>query len=375
MNKIALRMLMRDRGKYFALVVGLAFATLLLAQQGSIFLGLLIRATGPLQNIAQPDLWITDPFTTYVLEYRPLADRDLQRVRAVPGVAWAEPFFSSRAPVELPDGSFKTAQIIGIDRSTMIGQPPTITQGNIEDLRAPDAIFVDESSRSRLANVQIGDTLKLNDRRAIVVGFCQVKLGFESNAVIYTTYDNAIRFTPVGRENIPFILAKAQAGTDPKTLANDIAHATGLGAFTSAEMRGRTIGFILRETGIGINFGITVLLGFVVGLAVVTAIFYQFTLENLRYFAVLKAMGTRSRTLVGMVMLQALVVGLIGFGIGIGLVGAFSLLGRKPGSELTPYFPWQLLLLALVAILICILLGSVLSLRRVIKLEPAIVFK
>lgn len=366
---------MRDRGKYFALVVGLAFATLLLAQQGSIFLGLLKRATGPLQNVAQPDLWVTDAFTRYVLEYRPLADRDLERVRAVPGVAWAEPFFSSRAPVELPDGSFKTAQIIGIDRSTMIGRPPTVTQGRLEDLRAPDAIFVDESSRKRLAGVKIGDTLKLNDRRAIVVGFCQVKLGFESNAVIYTTYDNAIRFTPVGRENIPFILAKAQEGVEPKALAKRISLQTGLGAYTRDEMAGRTIDFILSETGIGINFGITVLLGFVVGLAVVTAIFYQFTLENLRYFAVLKAMGTRSRMLVMMVLLQALVVGLIGFGIGIGLVGAFALTGRRPGAELTPYFPWQMLLLSLVAILICIFMGSVLSLRRVIKLEPAIVFK
>ncbi|HNB60577.1 MAG TPA: ABC transporter permease [Phycisphaerales bacterium] len=375
MHRIALRMLMRDRGKYFALVVGLAFATLLLAQQGSIFLGLLKRATGPLQNVAQPDLWVTDAFTRYVLEYRPLADRDLERVRAVPGVAWAEPFFSSRAPVELPDGSFKTAQIIGIDRSTMIGRPPTVTQGRLEDLRAPDAIFVDESSRKRLAGVKIGDTLKLNDRRAIVVGFCQVKLGFESNAVIYTTYDNAIRFTPVGRENIPFILAKAQEGVEPKALAKRISLQTGLGAYTRDEMAGRTIDFILSETGIGINFGITVLLGFVVGLAVVTAIFYQFTLENLRYFAVLKAMGTRSRTLVMMVLLQALVVGLIGFGIGIGLVGAFALTGRRPGAELTPYFPWQMLLLSLVAILICIFMGSVLSLRRVIKLEPAIVFK
>lgn len=375
MYLVALRMLVRDRGKYLALVIGLAFATLLLAQQSSIFLGLLIRATGPLQNIAQPDIWVTDPFTRYVLEYRPMSDRDLQRVRAVPGIAWAEPFFSSRAPVELKDGSFKTAQIIGIPRSTLIGRPPVVTEGNIEDLRAPDAVFVDESSRERLGNPKIGDTFKLNDKRAIVVGFCRVKLGFESNAVIYTTYDNAIAFTPVGRENIPFILAKAQPGVTPAELAKAVTERTGLGAFTSDEMRGRTIDFILKETGIGINFGITIVLGFVVGLAVVTAIFFQFTLENLRYFAVFKAMGTRSRTLIGMVLLQAIVVGMVGFGIGIGLVGAFSLLGRKPGAELTPYFPWQLLVLSVVAITICIFMGSLLSLRRVIKLEPAIVFK
>ena len=90
MLRVALRMLFGDRAKYLSLALGLAFAVLLITQQGSIFLGLMLRATGPLQNVSQPDLWVTDPFVKWVSETRALSDADLNRVRSVPGVAWAE---------------------------------------------------------------------------------------------------------------------------------------------------------------------------------------------------------------------------------------------------------------------------------------------
>lgn len=375
MNAIALKMLVGDRGKYLALVVGLSFAVLLISQQAAIFLGLVTRSTGVLQNTAQPDLWIADPHIRFISDVRPLADRELERVRSVPGIAWAEPFFASRALVELPNGAYKTAQLVGIARSTMVGQPPEILEGNLDDLRAPDAVFVDDSSREKLGGVGIGSIMRLNDKRAVVVGVCRVKLSFDSNAAIYTTFDNIQRYVPLGRERISYILAKIKPGADILEVQREVNALGEVQAFTHAEITARSVGFILSETGIGINFGITVLLGFVVGLAVVAAIFYQFTLENLRHFAVLKAMGARSRVLVRMVLLQALVVGLIGFGIGVGAAGAFSLLGRRPGSELAVLFPWQLLVGAFGATLVCIMLGSILSLRKVIALEPGIVFK
>lgn len=375
MLRIALLMLLGDRGKYLALVLGLSFSVLLIAQQAAIFFGLLIRATGILQNVGQADLWITDTETRFVSEVRPLADADLLRVRSIDGVAWAQPLFSARAILELDDGRFKTVQIIGVDRTTMIGRPPEILEGRLEDLRAPDAVMLEEAGRKKLGNPKIGDTLRLNDRRAVVVGFCRAKASFDSNVLIYTTYDNALNFVPVGRKALTFVLVKVADGRSPESVAYDITRQTGLGAFTREEMQVKTIDFILTETGIGINFGITVLLGFIVGLVVSGAILYQFTLENLRNFAVLKAMGARNRVLVSMILLQAFVAGTIGYGIGVGLAGAFGLASRFPGSELTPEFPWQLLVGALIAMMVCVSLGSLLSLRRVIRLEPAIVFK
>lgn len=374
-NRTAIKMLLGDKAKFLSLVLGLSFAVLLIAQQGSIFLGLLLRATGFLQNITTPDLWVADPHTRYIGEIRPMSQAELPRVRSIPGVAWVEPFFTARATVELPNGAYKSGQILGIDRATLVGRPPKMVQGSIEDLRMPNAVIIEESSRSKLDNVGMGDTLRLNDHRAIVVGICRARLGFESNALIYTTYRNALQFVPTGRDKLPFMMVKVKKGVPVAAVQKRIDHLKTIAAFTPEQMRWRTIRFILVETGIGINFGITVLLGFIVGLVVAAAIFHQFTLENLRHFAVLKAMGATRWTLVKMIILQALLVGLIGYGIGVGGAGAFSLLGRAPGSELSTYFPWQLMLGSLGAMIVCVSIGSLLSLRRVLTLEPAIVFK
>ncbi len=384
MWRVALRMLLGDRAKYMALVIGLTFAVMLIAQQGSIFMGLLIRSTGPLQNVSQPDLWVTDPYVRFISETRNLSEVDLQRVRSISGVAWAEPFFNARGIVELPGGNFKSVNVVGIDRTTMIGRPPEILEGKLEDLRIPDAVFIEEGSRRRLTypgpngemiQPKVGDVLKLNDRRAVIVGVCRAKAGFDSPAVMYTTFENAVSYVPLGRNQISFILVGVKPEANRLEVQAAISKLPDLVALTRFELQMKSIDYILKETGIGINFGITVTLGVVIGLAISSAIFYQFTLENLRNFAVLKAMGARRRTLIGMILLQAIWVGLIGYGVGVGIAGAFSLLGRKPGAELATFFPWQLLLGALGAMLLCVSASALLSLTKVLRLEPAMVFK
>ncbi len=374
MFTVALKMLFGDRTKYAILVLGIAFATLLINQQGAIFLGLLIRATGPLQNVHQPDLWVSDPGVRFIAEYRPLADQKLNRVRSVAGVKWAEPLINNWAVVELPGGGFEKVNIIGLPRTSMVGQPPEIVAGRIDDLRAPGAVMIEESSLPRLGNVKIGDTLRLNDRRAIVVGFCRAKKGFESNLLMYATIDNVLTFTPAQRRNISYIVVKCQSEAEIRTVQASINALGDMRAFTRDEFALRTIDFILKETGIGVNFGITIVLGFIVGVLLSAAVFYQFTTENLRQFAVLKALGVRGRTLTGMVLLQALVVGLIGFGVGAGAAALFTIITRKATTELDAMLPWQLLAGSMAAMLVCMLLSSLLSLRRVLSVAPGLVF-
>jgi putative ABC transport system permease protein len=374
MFRIALRMLFGDRTKYITLVLGLAFAALLMNQQGAIFLGLLRLSTGPLQNVTQNDLWVTDPDTPWIAEFRALGDQKLDRVRSVPGVAWAEPFFNGIAVCELASGTFKRVQIIGISRSTLAGGPPEMLEGRIEDLWIPDAIVVERKSLERLGGAKMGDVLKINDRRAVIVGVCKAKQGFEGNAVIYTTFDNATRFTPVGRERISYILVKVKEGVEIATVRNAIKALGDVEAFTSDEFRLKTKTFIIVATGIGINFAVTIVLGLVVGLLLSASIFYQFTVENLRYFAVLKAMGATTATLTGMILLQAIVVGVIGFGIGGGVAGLFAMVLAHVESELQAEFPWWLYGGSFIATIITIILASLISVRRVIAVSPGQVF-
>jgi len=134
--------------------------------------------------------------------------------------------------------------------------------------------------------------------------------------MIYTTYSRATTFAPHERKRLSFILVKARQSEDVKTLSARITRVTGLAAYPKDEFQQRTVNYFLKNTGIPINFGIAVVLGFIVGTAIAGQAFYNFTHENLKQFGTLKAMGTSNGTLLQMILLQAAMVGSIGYGLG-----------------------------------------------------------
>lgn len=385
MYRIALKMLMGDRGKYLGLIMGLTFAALLITQQSSIFTGLMTRTYSFIGDLSQPDIWVMDPKVQFIDDVKPLQDTELFRVRGVPGVEWAVPLYKGLLKARLEDGNFQIVNVLGLDDATLIGGPPQMIEGSINDLRRQDAIIVNDiGANTRLARrpkgpgeksvpLKVGDTLEINDRRAVVVGICRVTRTFQSQPVIYTTYSRAITFAPRERKLLSFVLVKARDGVVLKDLTEQIRKVTGLAAYTAQEFKDLTYSYYMQNTGIPINFGIAVMLGFLIGTAIAGQTFYNFTLENLRYFGTLKAMGTRNGVLLKMILLQALVVGALGFGLGVGGASLFGyLLG---GTELSFRLVPEILLISAAAITIIIILSAVISIRKVMKLEPAIVFK
>jgi putative ABC transport system permease protein len=220
----------------------------------------------------------------------------------------------------------------------------------------------------------VGDTLELNDHRAVVVGLCKVSRTFQSQPVIYTAYTRATTFAPRERKLLSFVQVKAKPGVEHRDLARRIAAATGLAAYTKPDFEDLTVWYFMKYTGIPINFGIAVLLGFLVGAAVAGLLFYNFTLDNLKHFAALKAMGATNLTLLRMVVLQALLVGGIGYGLGIGGAAFFGWFTAGK-TELAFRLPWQVLALSGVAIALICTFAAFLSLWKVVRLEPAVVFK
>ena len=383
MNFIALKMLMGDRAKYMGIIMGLTFASLLITQQSAIFLGLMTRTFGFLTDTALPDIWVMDPKVQYIDDLKPMKETEVLRVRSVEGVAWAVPMYKGLLKARLPNGTFQTCNVVGLDDETLIGGPPQMLQGQLSDLRRSDAIIVDSFSiKGRLARVmpdgrrvplKIGDTMELNDHRAVVVGICKVSRTFQSQPVIYTTYSRATVFAPRERKLMSFVLVKAKHGQDLHTLSNRIRLMTSLAAYTRDEFKMLTVRYFMKYTGIPINFGVTVTLGFIVGVAIAGQTFYNFTLDNIRYFGTLKAMGASDVTLLRMILLQASMVGSIGYGIG---VGAASVFGTLSGStELSFQLPWQLLAASATAVTLICAASAALSMWKVIRLEPAIVFK
>jgi putative ABC transport system permease protein len=375
MHHVALLMLFGARGKYVALLVGLSFAVLLSVQQAAIFLGILQRSTGQLQNVGCADIWVASERTESIEITRTLTEKDLYRVRSTPGVAWAEPLLSYSAYVDLPDGRFDSVQLIGLDRATLIGQPPEMIEGSLADLRQPDAVFLESSGRKKLSGLRVGDVLRLNDHRARIAGICRARPGLLSKPLLYTTAENAMRFVPLGRRPISYILVKAQPGASVAQVCREIDTLPNVIALPADELRWRTIRYITFRTGVGVNFLMTVVLGLAVGLVVSTAAFNQFTADYLPHFAMLKAIGTRPRTLAGLLLMQAAVVGLISYGIGVGLAGLLTLPGLAPDAELSASFPWQVLVGGLLPMLLCVSAGCLFNLRRVIRVDPGMLFR
>ena len=376
MNYVALKMLFGDRAKYLMLLAGLTFSTMLIVQQGSIFWGLMIWSQSGISNINVP-VWVTDPEINQVEEVKPLADTAVTIVRSVPGVEWAVPLYKGLQRARLADGNYEQISLVGLDATTLIGRPAEIFEGQIEDLRAPETVVVDQWAVERLGGpekIHVGTVFEINDRIARVVGIAKTQKSFQNVPYVYTTYDRALAYTPPERRKLSYVLAKPEEGLTPESLARRIQAETGLGAFTADEFGWKTITWVLENTGIGVNFGTTVLLGFIVGMAIAGQTFYLFTVENLKQFGALKAIGASTGMLARMILLQSFTVGFIGFGVGVGLATFFGLTvageGRLPFIE-----TWPLLVGVFIALVGICSISSAISIHKLAKLEPAIVFR
>ncbi|RMH03013.1 MAG: FtsX-like permease family protein [Nitrospirae bacterium] len=376
MNFIALKMLFGDRAKYLMLLAGLTFSTMLIVQQGSIFWGLMIWSQSGISNINVP-IWVTDPNINQVEEVIPLADTAVTVVRSVPGVEWAVPLYKGLQRAKLADGNYQQISLVGLDAATLIGRPAHTLAGRFEDIRAPDAVALDQWAVERLGGpekIKLGTVFEINDHRAKVVAIVSTQKSFQNIPFVYTTYERAITFTPPERRKLSYVLVKPKQGVSATVLARRITEETGLGAFTAEEFGWKTIRWVLENTGIGVNFGTTVFLGFLVGMAIAGQTFYLFTVENLRQFGALKAIGANTGMLARMILLQSLTVGLIGYGIGIGLATLFGLLAGRRG-QLPFVETWPLLMGVLIALLGICAFSSAISIRKLAKLEPGIVFR
>jgi putative ABC transport system permease protein len=378
MTWIALRMLMGDRAKYLGLIFGVSFATLLMTQQVSIFMGIMTRTANQILDVRDAEIWVMDNKVRFIDEVPALPDTDLVRVRGVQGVEWAVRMYKGQVRARLADGNFRNVVLFGLDDESLVGAPQTMLLGNLADIRNPDAVIVDKAGYEYMWPGQpheLGREFELNDRRAVLVGICKASAPFTTMPILYTRYSSASGYVPRERNMMTFVLAHPRDGVSDVETCRQIEDRTGLMALTKNQFFWKTINYFLGSTGIPVNFGITIALGFLVGAAITGQTFYLFTLENLRQFGALKAMGVSNLRLVGMILLQGVVVGLVGYGIGIGLTATFfestANITHLAGLHMTP--------LAFggvgVAVMLIIVLTSLVSIRKVLVLEPAVVFR
>src|SRR5215467_848221 len=380
MNWVDLKMLMVDLDKYLALIFTIAFSSFLIAQQLSIFCRIMDRTRSQIVDVRDADIWVMDPATQYIDEVYSLKDSDVDRVRGVPGVRWAVRFFKGQPRAKAADGRFRVAILLGVDDASLAGAPATrkMILGSVESLRDPDAVIIDLAGYHFFfpgQPPQLGKTFELNDHRSKVVGIVDASAPFTTFPIFYSRYSNALNFVGQERKMLSFVLVKADSTVSLNELCGRIRAATGLQAMTSDQFGWMTIWYYIRNTGLPINFGLTVAVALIVGTVVAGQTFYIFTIENLKQFGALKAIGTTNVRIIGMILLQALLVGVIGYALGMGLTASFFTVFERQEATRGIFLLWEVLEITAAVDLLIVLVASFLSVRRVLVLEPAVVFR
>ncbi len=385
MLRLALHMLFGDTAKYLMLVAGLFFATFLMAQQSGVFCGLMLWTTSTLKNVPAP-LWVVDENVDQVNETNPLRDTDVARVRSVDSVAWAQPLYAAVQRARMADGRFKIITLVGIDSATLAGAPVKMREGRLEDVRLPHSVIIDDLALQRLSvdpkhPIKVGDVFEINDQEARVVGICEAMTSFTGGPYVWTTYSRALQYAPSQRKMLSAVIAAPRPGISNEQAAAEIEAETKLKAFVNGpygssarDFNKSTVWWYVKNTGIPISFGITVIVGFIVGVAISCQTFYSFVLDHMKHLGALKAMGASTWTLCKMLLVQVFTVGVIGYGLGLLATSGFAF-GALRNEQPPFYMPDAVPFVVLGVILFICSLSALLGIWRVARLEPAMVFR
>jgi len=371
-------MLTFDAQKFYGLLFGIGFSTLLITQQLAIFVSLIERGASGVYNAPEAEVWVMDSVSRTTDVSYAMPGTALDRVRSVEGVEWAVPHLRAQANVRTIEGDLEGVAVIGVDDATLIGMPRHMVEGSKDVLSRPNTVIIDDFGVLNLfpkGESPVGQRLELNDQRAVIGGVADLIPSFTTPVTLYTTYSRALNFVPGTRNRLSFVLVGVADGQTPEAVAARIEAETGLKAETRDQFARAGVDFIIENTGIPTNFGITVFLGFVVGVAIVGLTFSLFIRDNIKQFGALKAIGVTNAKIMAMVAAQAGLVGMIGYALGVMGTVAFI-----DGFSANPFFkgfyiPWQIPLISLVAVIVILAITGLLAIRSVLNTEPASVFR
>jgi len=372
--RVAYKLIVNDRAKFAALLVGITFAVFLMTMMTSMFAGVLGKASSTVTNVGAK-VWVMDPGVNTVASSIPMPDYVLDAVRSTNGVRYAVPLYSSAALVKLANGTYQAVTVIGLDDASLLGRP-NLVEGRVEDLYGENAFaVVRDSEYPKLGRPKLGTEFELNDHRAVITGIAEVAVsGLFGIPTLYTTYSRAIQYIPSMRFTISFVLVEPTSREAIPGIQRAV-RALGYEALTAEEFRDKIATFYKYQTGLGTNVLLMTVISFIVGLSISGQTFYTFILENLEKFGALKAIGAKGSVLISMILFQATFTALTAYGLGIGLA-ALTILAAK--ARLPSYAATVTLAnlgTAFVTVVIIAAISSFIGVRKVIRIEPFEIFR
>jgi putative ABC transport system permease protein len=373
MLTLAWRNLVHDTVRLAVTVTGIVFAVVLIVVELGLFLGF-TTTTSSLIDRSNADLWITAPRVPYVEQGVAFSERKLSTVLATPGVRTASKYIAQFTQWKRPDGRQESVQVVGIEIASGLGLPWNIVAGDVKDLGQPDAVFVDEIYREKLGVDRIGQLVEIRGRRARIAGFTRGIRAFTTSPYVFTAFKNALDYTSLREDQTLYILVQAAAGADVEALRQRLAsRLSDVDVVTNAGFSRMTRVYWMFTTGAGIAVLLAAVLGLVVGVVVVAQTIYATTVDHIREYGTLKAMGATNRYLYGVIILQAVISACIGYGLGM-IVSVFVVRGSQQGGAAILLPPPMAAAMLGLTLAMCVG-AAVVSINKVTRLDPATVFK
>jgi len=373
MPPLAERNLFHDRVRLAVTLTGVVFAVVLIVVQLGLYVGF-SRTTTALVDHSRADLWVVAKNVPYIEQGIPFSERKVYTVRATPGVAEAQNYIVRFSRWKRADGQEESIQVIGVNPESTMGQAWNIVAGRREDLKVDDSVIVDRIYFSKLGVAGLGDTAEILGRRTRVVGLTQGIRSFTTSAYVFTNYRNALDYANLRDDQTMFILVKALPGVNVEDLRQRLqTRLEGVDVVTRQQFSDMTRHYWLFTTGAGMAVLMAAVLGLLVGVVVVAQTIYSSTMDHIREFGTLKAMGATNGYIYRIIMKQAVIAAVIGYGLGISLSILVVHESSKGGANIV--LPWELGVGMLgVTIVMCVAAAFV-SINKVTKIDPAMVFR
>src|SRR6516165_1406093 len=375
MALLARRNLFHDRIRFAVTLTGIVFALVLIIIQFGLFLGFTTTTSNNIDH-SGADIWIVFHGVGYFDTGRMFSERKFYEVLSVPGVRQAEKYIQNFAYWKKPDGGVENVQVIGFHPGSGLGEPWNVVEGSVLDVKLEDGVIVDELYREKLGVSKIGDRVEIGNHRARVVGFTRGIRSFTTSPFVYTSFKNSLDYTrPEAKEDqLAYILVKAAPGVFATELKNNLqARLSDVDIYTRDEFSRRTRFYWMFTTGAGLAVLTAALMGLVVGIAVVAQTIYAATMDHIREYGTLKAMGATNAYLYRVLIEQAVLSAAIGYALAMIIAHFIVQASEKGGALILMPFSMKVGMLFL-AIGMCTA-AALVSINKVMRIDPAMVFR
>jgi putative ABC transport system permease protein len=370
---LARKNLLHDRLRFAITVSGVAFAVTLVLVQVGLFMGLLAKSTVTIEH-ASADIWVTSHETPNVDFAHNFPETTVLRVRGVAGVQRADNLLVQFMNIQLPSGAEEGCLVYALEDFEAWNLPWSLNEGDVRDLRRGRFVLMDRSAERRFGAFAVGDYREILGTRVKIIGTTNEAASFTTAPVVFMNFRQAQELAQNAYRKTSYILVKVAPGAEAERVAAAIRQvAPHNDVYTRDAWARRSRAYWVVSTGLGMNMGITVFLGVLVGVVVVAQTLYTSAVEHVKEFGTVKAIGGSNWDIYRILGEQALIAALVGFALG-GLIS----LGMRPlmarlylNVLLTPHFG----VAVFVGTLLMCLGAAMLSFRRVASIDPALVFR